>query len=258
MLRSRTTLLLLLLALFALASTSANALGIRVNSATIGHDDGAGGTIFATIDGTSFSDFDLDGNTIKDFWLGNSATNTHIGTLAVSNVTREWRMQDSNGTLLDPTFPYSNGTSDIVLTLGPGGVATSNTLYVESYTRHLVFGPDANGEDFSFALSTDGSTFPRGGPSNNIGCMDADVGGGFFDMSTSGATIPTGSAFTNGLNLGSTGTLVAIGCYFREENSFEVPFVMTLDVEVVVPEPSTALLLAGGLGGIAWFGRRRR
>ncbi len=260
MLPLHTALLLLSFALFAFASTSASALGIRINSATIGHDHGGVGTVFAVIDRNSFSDFDLDCAsasrcTIKDFWFGDSATNSHIGTAPILSTTREWRMQDSSGALIDPSFPYSNGTSDIELTLGPDGLVTSNTQYVESYARN-IFGAEAIGEDFSFALSTDGSSFPRGGPSNNIGCANADLGG-FFDMSASGATIPTGSAFTNGFNSGSTGTLVAVGCYFREEDTYEVPLVVTLDVEVI-PEPSAALLFVAGLGGVVWFGNRRR
>ncbi len=261
MLRSRTTLLLLLLALFAFASTSASALQIRINSGMIAHDDGGLGFIAGSITPSTFIDFELDCAsasecTVQDFWFGNSVTQNHFAMLGSFDFNRELRMQDAAGNLLDASYPHSNGTSNIVLTLGAGGLVTSDTQYVESFGVS-PFGQDPTGEDFSFALSTDGSLFPRGGPSNNVGCADADVGSGFFDLVAAGVTLPSGSAMTDGFNLGSTGTLVAVGCYFRQEDAYEVPLLMTLNVEIV-PEPSTALLLAGGLGGIAWFGRRRR
>jgi hypothetical protein len=263
--RSRSFIAPLLCTLLLLAASQAGALQIRITGGTIGYDNGSppsGGVLTTAISLGDFSDFDLTCSsstacTIEDFWFGNDA-GQHIGNVVPSGF-RQLRGQTAGGALIDSTFPYSDGTRDVALTLGAGGLVTSDDQYFESYFNGVPFpGAENTGEDFMFAFSTDGSLFPRGGPSNNIGCTDADVGGNFFDFVAQGGTLPTGAAFSDGFNLGSTGTLVAIGCYFRQENSFESPFVVTLDVEVVVPEPSTSLLMAGGLAGLGWLGRRRR
>ncbi len=71
-----------------------------------------------------------------------------------------------------------------------------------------------------------------------------------------------GSGAPFSLTPGSSGTLVAVGCYRADDfyQEFpETPLLITLDVSVLAtPEPTTALLMASGLLGLAWQGRRRR
>ncbi|NNL85591.1 MAG: PEP-CTERM sorting domain-containing protein [Myxococcales bacterium] len=260
---------LLLAAALLLAGAPASALQLRVidfldsdlttqSNVSIEVDNGANfshDVVFGDFDDFELTCTSASSCTVEDFWFGRGITHFVLEQGGGGGISFAALTGGALGTTTGGAF---DNTLDIALTLAGGQVTGSSPLadpllYFEGY-QSAAPPPFVGGlgTQWGFQFFTDSTMLPGwDGTAMTAACPDS-----LGTNTVPAGEVPQGVAFTDGFNQGSQGRLVAVGCY-TFAGSLQGPLLLTLNVEVV-PEPSTALLLTGGLGGLAWVGRRRR